>query len=255
MHAKTPLNEPLMVWSPAEGPTSRVHSTDIKKAHSITVFPTMRTTQKVSKTPTHRSPHKKTPAAGTTHRGLTMMMQARDPPPPPPPSINTSQVDSMLATSLQKLSVQDRSKIEEEIHGVRSLAVVETPEMVEEALAAFQREVDGLPISQKGAYEDAMVMDSKFVQDRDFHRKFLRAALFDPRRAATIFCQYLDLLLEYFGPQALERPLRYDDLSKAEQDKYRVGNIQVLPSRDRAGRLVCLNLGSMVDVELSIRVG
>jgi hypothetical protein len=169
-------------------------------------------------------------------------------------TIDPSVVDSMLAAELHNLTCQDRSKIEEEIHGVQSLAVEETPEMVSKALAAFQLEVDRLPTSRKDAYEDAMVMDSKFVQDTNLHLKYLRAALFDVRKAASMFCTYLDMLHSYFGPVALERPLRYDDLGKAEQDKFRNGNMQVLPSRDRAGRLVCMNLGTMCDVPIHCRV-
>lgn len=169
--------------------------------------------------------------------------------------INPSQVDSMLAQELHKLSFQDRSRIEEEIHGVQSVAGDETPEMVGSALDAFQYELGRLRSAQKEAYEVATVMDSKYVQDRDFRLKYLRAALFDPKKAALMFCKYLDLLYRYYGPQTLLRPLRYDDLGKAEQDKLRVGNMQVLPSRDRAGRLVVLTQGCMCDVSLLCRVG
>lgn len=169
-------------------------------------------------------------------------------------AIDPSVEDSTLAAELYNLSFQDRSRIEEEIHGVQTVAVEETPEMVSEALRAFQLEVDKLPTSQKQAYEDAIVMDSKFVQDTNLHLKYLRATLFDPYRAAVNFGIYLDLLLSYFGPTALQRPIRYDDLGKAEKDNLRDGLWQVLPSRDRAGRLVCINLSTMDDVSLECRV-
>jgi hypothetical protein len=169
-------------------------------------------------------------------------------------TVSSRRVDAILAQELEKLSCQDRSRIEEEIHGVQSLALEETPEMMEDALARFRLEVDCLPSFQKMAYQDAMVMGSNYVQDREFHRKFLRVALFDPKKAASMFCLYLDMLLSNFGPQALERPLRYDDLKKEEQDGFRTGPFQVLPSRDRAGRLVCIHMGMMTERPLLTRV-
>ena len=63
------------------------------------------------------------------------------------------EVDGVMADELLKLSFSDRNTINEEIHGVRSLAVEETPHLIAGALRAFQIELEQvLPNSQKLAY-------------------------------------------------------------------------------------------------------
>ena len=49
-------------------------------------------------------------------------------------------VDDLLSRELLKLSLNDRTAIHEEIHGVRCLAVQETPELIVAALIEFQTE-------------------------------------------------------------------------------------------------------------------
>jgi len=49
---------------------------------------------------------------------------------------------SALGKALLKLSLSDREAIREEIHGVRTMAVEETPELLENALKEFQKEID-----------------------------------------------------------------------------------------------------------------
>lgn len=51
-------------------------------------------------------------------------------------------VDEILAKEMLKMSVNDRNAIHEEMHGVKSLAVPETPELLATALAKFQRRID-----------------------------------------------------------------------------------------------------------------
>ena len=51
-------------------------------------------------------------------------------------------VDEILAKEMLKMSVNHRTAIQEEMHGVRSLAVPETPELLTAALADFQRRID-----------------------------------------------------------------------------------------------------------------
>jgi hypothetical protein len=152
---------------------------------------------------------------------------------------NPFDVDTMLARELQDLSYYDRNIIQEEIHGVTSMAPSPSPQQIDEALHQLQVEVDRIPSPHRRGYEVAVALRSHYVlHDRDFRIKFLRADLFNARAAAGRFTKQLDLLLDFFGVQALLRPLRLDDLSKAERDYMKLGNNQVLPSRDRAGRLV-----------------
>lgn len=146
-------------------------------------------------------------------------------------------LDSILAEELYTMSVRDRDTTQEEIHGVRSVAREESPEMINEAFRCFQNEIEKIPT--KEAYDEAVSSNSYYVlHDRGFRIRFLRADSFDAKKASIRFINHLDLLMDYFGPDALQRPLRHSDLSKEVQDVVRSGSIQLLPNRDRAGRLV-----------------
>lgn len=124
-----------------------------------------------------------------------------------------------------------------EIHGVRTLAPTETPAMIDEALKRMD-EIITTKIPTKPAFDHATAMQSRYVLDRGFRLKFIRANLFDIDKAAWNFTRYLELLNTYYGPETLTRPLLYSDLTEAELDLLRSGHMQLLPTRDRTGRRV-----------------
>jgi len=159
----------------------------------------------------------------------------------------TTDVEALLTKELQQLSFEARNKIQEEVHGVLSMAPTETPEMIQKSLNQLEQAVSQLPVDVKPAYTKALAMDSPYVHAKEFRLRFLRAELFDAATAAVRFAKHLNLLDKYFGTEALVRPLRWDDLGKREQEILRVGQTQVLPARDRAGRLVAVHIGSMGD--------
>jgi hypothetical protein len=133
-------------------------------------------------------------------------------------------VESMLVKEMNRLSVEEREYIQEEIHGAKSLAPEESPLMVQRNLNAMQDAIDNIPI--KNAYDQALDLYSRqqqqqqlscldqndnqgcYVCDLQLRIRFLRYELWNPVLAARRFIKYLDLLLEYFGPKALMRPVR-----------------------------------------------
>jgi hypothetical protein len=151
--------------------------------------------------------------------------------------VNPEEVDSMLAKELTNMSFAARRSVQEEIHGVHSLAVTETPELIHRSLLQFQDAIDSFS-GDKEAYEDAMISDSSFVCSEEVQLRFLRADFFDPQKAAVRFLSHLECLMKWFGPMKLLRPLQLSDLDKEEMEFVRAGGVQILPSRDRAGRLV-----------------
>jgi hypothetical protein len=76
------------------------------------------------------------------------------------------------------------------------------------------------------------------VFDPEFRIKFLRAELYDFHKAAIRVTKWLDLLKKYFGDVALTRQIKFVDLTQQEQRILLEGNQQILPSRDRSGRLI-----------------
>jgi hypothetical protein len=155
-------------------------------------------------------------------------------------------IEAALANELTKLSLSDRNKIQEEIHCVTSLAVPETSVFVEDSLEKLRLETSSLVGTGGGnVYVDAIVMESAYVQSQDFCLRFLRADFFSVKLAAKRMLNHLELLFKFFGLVALHRPLRYSDLTREEQDCMRKGPSQILPSRDKAGRLILILQGSM----------
>lgn len=161
-------------------------------------------------------------------------------------SVDPTAVDTLLAEELRRMSIGDRGIIEEEIHGVRSMEVDETPDVVQAALLAFEREIDSADERLKFAYMEGLLLnggainnfpaadaaggggeDCGYILCPDFKLRFLRADRFVVRTAVHRYLSYLNLLLRMFGPNALQRPLRHSDLDKDQHDLLKGGHLQV----------------------------
>ena len=149
------------------------------------------------------------------------------------------------------MGVKDRERINDELHGVsesRRRANREV-EWSEEELAlhlnCFQIELDEkVRPEDKQTYLEAVELDGSYITRLDFRLRFLRAERFDVEKAVLRYCKCLDFLVEFFGKEALFRPLLMSDLTKSEMKFLREGYVQVLPSRDRLGRRILAMLGS-----------
>jgi hypothetical protein len=149
-----------------------------------------------------------------------------------------------FSRSLMALSFNDRSAIEEEIHGVKCMACDETPEMQEDFLSKFDAEL--AQTEKKPAYDRAQELlqsnsathPTCYLASREFKLRFLRSELFDVPKSVSKFVRCFDFLLEHFGEYALERPIRLSDFNKQEISFLREGQYQLLPYRDRSGRRI-----------------
>jgi hypothetical protein len=149
----------------------------------------------------------------------------------------------LLSRELLELNIHDRNAIHEEIHGVQCLAPDESPEFVKKSLEEFWTALDGLPRSQKTSYERCKRISEKnpkhyAIHDTSFHLRFLRSELFDAKKAATRFANYLNFVNELWGDVALQREIRFSDFSTREAKLLRKGYNQLLPVRDQSGRPV-----------------
>ncbi len=170
------------------------------------------------------------------------------------------QADNLITKELSRLSVQDRNDINEEIHGVRSLARDETPEDLARSLGELDTVLSRMitnPASLRNAFDfgqretgskkitERNERDHVYVNDTNFRLRFLRCERFDAEKAAIRMIKYLDLILTLWGENALRRQIQLTDFSKDEMKLMRSGCIQVLPYRDRAGRPILAFVGDM----------
>ena len=156
-------------------------------------------------------------------------------------NVNPKEVDDLLSTELLRLSLRDRNAIQEEIHGVNCLASQETQQLLESSLRQLATELDqNLPEEISRAYKRSQKLPNTYVNTLNFRLRFLRFALFDAKKAAIRLASFLNLVLEYFGEYALQRPIRLSDMSKKELKHMRMGRYQWLPFRDRSGRRIAI---------------
>jgi len=180
--------------------------------------------------------------------------------------------DSLFAKALTNLSFNDRTAIEDEIHGVSCIAIKETPDLLEQSLIDFELELH--KINHKPAYDKAQELSfnnpssssstvpsssmsisisshnssksyssgggctSSYINEKKFRLRFLRCELFHVRKAAERYIKYLDFLVEVYGEYALRRPIRMSDLTNEEMQFLREGQHQILPYVDRSGRRI-----------------
>ena len=157
--------------------------------------------------------------------------------------------DDLLSKELLLLSLEDRNDIQEEIHGVKCIAPIETPQMIAAAVIELSNVLnndDIIPRSQKQAYilqtrQERQSQNSNnkpYINSNEFYLRFLRRELFDIKKAAFRMVKHLDCIKELFGNYALERPIRLSDFSRKELQIIRKGYVQYMPFRDRAGRRI-----------------
>jgi hypothetical protein len=155
-----------------------------------------------------------------------------------------SLVEEMHAQEMYQLSQQERERIQEEVHGVTSMLVEETPDLITSSLQQFDAHLARSTATRSPenvAYFVAKEQPEScqyVLTNRDMHLKFLRADLFDSAKAVRRYLCNIQVLYKYFGIVALQRPIRFSDLGKEEQTDYKTGHFQVMTARDRAGRLI-----------------
>eukprot|EP00533_Pseudo-nitzschia_delicatissima_P013490 CAMPEP_0197264794 /NCGR_PEP_ID=MMETSP1432-20130617/2004_1 /TAXON_ID=44447 /ORGANISM="Pseudo-nitzschia delicatissima, Strain UNC1205" /LENGTH=568 /DNA_ID=CAMNT_0042729467 /DNA_START=55 /DNA_END=1761 /DNA_ORIENTATION=+ len=174
---------------------------------------------------------------------------------PEPPS--EFSVDADLAGELLKLSFKERSKLEEEIHGVRCGDEIETPQLVEESLSKFDSIVNAkkendqvhvlrniVRISLLGENEAQAAKSQCYLNDPDVRLRFLRCEQFDVDQAVERFVNFLEFTAELYGDFVAKRPISISDFDPKEETALLNSRVQYLPFRDRSGRRVCVSVGT-----------
>eukprot|EP00980_Cylindrotheca_fusiformis_P019586 scaffold6795_cov110-Cylindrotheca_fusiformis.AAC.3 len=154
-------------------------------------------------------------------------------------------VKKTLAAAMEKLSLEEREKVYEDVHGVTD-EIQETAEFVTNSLEQMDRIVD--LINEKAAYEQAKLQAYNLVTDRQFRLSFLRYTSFNPKLAALRLVQYFSNKLELFGIENLAKSrITIEDLGETTTRVLELGSLQVLPCRDSKGRAVVVFAPSVLE--------
>jgi hypothetical protein len=150
--------------------------------------------------------------------------------------------DTLISDALKQLSLEDRDKVYHEIHGVADM-IDEEPEFVAQCLNEMEEELVKLLKSEPNdkinkAFQLAESWDPNFVNNRTIRMRFLRAERFQAKRAAARMIRYFDWKHCLFGDSKLCKQITFGDLDDYDTKALKKGGCQVLPSRDRAGRIV-----------------
>ena len=128
-----------------------------------------------------------------------------------PIKMKPEMVDDLLTHEMDKLSFKDRNDIYEEIHGVASLAVKETPELIDQSLYKLSLEIERIK-DKYTAYKEATKCYNPYLHGVEIRLRFLRCDLFNVPKAAERMMKYLDLTQYLYGDYALTRPIQLRDL-------------------------------------------
>jgi hypothetical protein len=182
--------------------------------------------------------------------------------------------ETMLALEMAKLSVNEREKVTQDIHGVNDDVVHETPDLIRQKLAQLDSRLTELggttppstaslllsstvtsvssPVSSPNnnsnnrndqnvnmsAYNLAMSLNARYVTDEKFRLIFLRSCDFDVDRAAKRMAMHFEKKLELFGTNRLCQTITQQDLTVDDHECLQSGQSQLLPYRDVSGRAV-----------------
>ena len=166
-------------------------------------------------------------------------------------TFDPNQVDAQVARELNQLSLEERSRAIEELHGIHKSTLLDSNNVEEKKLSQtlqqMQCEIDQIPI--KEAYNEAVRLQSQYIFDKDFRSKFIRTEQYDPRKAAIRMVRFLDFTKELYGPQILFRPICLCDFNPTAIQLMKTGNIQLPRARDAVGRRIIVLLDHFGDFE------
>mmetsp|Transcript_21933 Transcript_21933/g.62469 ORF Transcript_21933/g.62469 Transcript_21933/m.62469 type:complete len:506 (-) Transcript_21933:62-1579(-) len=152
------------------------------------------------------------------------------------PSAEITSTERMLNHEMRALSVDERSRVYEDLNAVPTIAE-ETPELVHQSILGLHVCLNDLPAEGKTPFLKAHKANPALIADSNFCLLFLRADSFDCEKAAKRIVAYFDFKQELFGDELLtERiTLRHLD-SQSRKIICTMGSTQLLPVRDAAGR-------------------
>jgi hypothetical protein len=169
---------------------------------------------------------------------------------------NDKSTDKYIATALQGMSLKDRDEAYNEIHGVVE-PVDETPSMLRESFAKLQQELFRVVHGSghksgrmdRRPFQLAEQMNRTYVHSRFHYLMFLRNERFYIQKAAERMVYFFQLKCLLFGKKNLCVDIHQGMLSKRELHYLKKGYLQVLPVRDRSGRVLLAQFFDMIQFD------
>jgi uncharacterized protein YehS (DUF1456 family) len=149
-------------------------------------------------------------------------------------------IDKALADELNGLSIKEREQCLHDVHGVADV-IQESPELLSTSLTKLRA---ALERKRTKTYSLAELMGDpeSYVLSREFRLMFLRADDFNVEEAADRMMRHLENKLELFGPARLCQKITQAELTPEDFECLQNGHLQILPVRDRAGRVIMMFL-------------
>jgi hypothetical protein len=145
-------------------------------------------------------------------------------------------VEELLDIEFNNLSLIEKDQILFDVHGIAQIHE-EDPASVEQNLQELEKELG--KIRKKPAYEKAKYVNEAYVTGPAFRLMFLRCERFDPKLAAKRLVRHFECKQKLFGSgEVLGREVRLSDLNEDDMESLESGFVQVLPTRDAAGRSI-----------------
>jgi hypothetical protein len=144
------------------------------------------------------------------------------------------ETEAVLANALIALSMEERTQVYEDVHGV-SETINESAEFLSQKLAEFDLDIS---VKKTDIYNIAARQSKDYVENIDFRLMLLRSTLFDVPAATTRLMKFLAQKAIYFGEGKLSKEITLLDLSADDLHSLESGAFQILPERDRSGRVI-----------------
>lgn len=149
-----------------------------------------------------------------------------------------------LAEEFQNLSVQEREKVMDEIHGVVMDEIPETEAILQSGLHEMREELENLSRERRKLFDRALFLRPSLESDETLYATFLRGERYDAKKAASQLCRYFEQKGQLFPEEKLPCRITMEDLEEDDVTCIRAGLFHILPQKDRSGRTVaifCLN--------------
>lgn len=149
--------------------------------------------------------------------------------------------DRLLALEKHQQSREERQKVLEEIHGIATV-VDENDAFVSSKLLELTAAIGRLPKAQRKLYDQVVCSpnqwETSYITSRMLQLQFLRAERYESEASASRMMLFCEKKASLFGQHTVGRGLRISDLAEDELKWFQSGYTQILPQRDRSGRMV-----------------